>query len=73
MSLAGLLYRYRCDMSGSWDEKTLTAHGILSMKHLAVAAGIGFMGKNTLLCNERFREYDDCRSNPAQSHNLSFR
>lgn len=42
------------DMSGSWDEKTLTAHGILSMKHLAVAAGIGFMGKNTLLCNERF-------------------
>jgi epoxyqueuosine reductase QueG len=43
-----------CDMSGSWDENTLTAHGILSMKHLAVAAGIGFMGKNTLLCNERF-------------------
>lgn len=43
-----------CDMSGSWDENTLTAHGILSMKHLAVAAGIGFMGKNTLLCNKRF-------------------
>lgn len=43
-----------CDMSGSWDENSQTAHGILSMKHLAIAAGIGFMGKNTLLCNERF-------------------
>lgn len=43
-----------CDMSGAWDEKTLTAHGILSMKHISVRAGIGFMGKNTILCNERF-------------------
>ena len=43
-----------CDMSGSWNEETKTAHGILSMKHLAVQAGIGFMGKNTILCNEQF-------------------
>lgn len=42
------------DMAGSWNEETKTAHGILSMKHLAVQAGIGFMGKNTILCNERF-------------------
>jgi len=43
-----------CDMSGSWNDETKTAHGILSVKHLAVQAGIGFMGKNTILCNERF-------------------
>jgi len=43
-----------CDLAGAWDEKTLTAHGIVSVKHLAVQAGIGFMGKNTILCNERF-------------------
>lgn len=42
------------DMAGSWNEETKTAHGILSMKHLAVQAGIGFMGKNTILCNEHF-------------------
>lgn len=42
------------DMAGSWNEETKTAHGILSMKHLAVSAGIGFMGKNTILCNENF-------------------
>lgn len=41
-----------CDMSSSWDETTKTAHGLLSMKHLAVKAGVGFMGKNTILCNE---------------------
>jgi epoxyqueuosine reductase QueG len=39
---------------GFWDEETKTGHGLLSMKHAAVLAGIGFMGKNTILCNERF-------------------
>ena len=39
---------------GSWDEETKTARGMLSMKHAAVAAGIGFMGKNTLLTNPMF-------------------
>jgi epoxyqueuosine reductase QueG len=37
-----------------WDEETKTARGILSMKHAAVAAGVGFMGKNTLLINQMF-------------------
>ncbi|NLI35737.1 MAG: epoxyqueuosine reductase [Bacteroidales bacterium] len=39
---------------GFWDEETKTAHGLLSMKHIGVLAGIGFMGKNTILCNEQF-------------------
>jgi epoxyqueuosine reductase len=39
---------------GFWDEKTKTAHGLMSMKHTAVLAGIGFMGKNTILYSERF-------------------
>jgi epoxyqueuosine reductase len=42
------------DPVGAWDDETKTAHGLLSMKHAAVMAGIGFMGKNTLLTNEQF-------------------
>jgi epoxyqueuosine reductase QueG len=37
-----------------WEPERLRGQGILSMKHAAVLAGIGCMGKNTLLMNRRF-------------------
>ena len=37
-----------------WDEKNLEARGIISMKHAAVLAGIGTLGKSTLLLNSQY-------------------
>lgn len=37
-----------------WDSDTLHGRGLISMKHAAVLAGIGALGKNTLLINPRF-------------------
>ena len=37
-----------------WDEKRNHGRGILSLKHAGVLAGLGKMGKNTLLINERY-------------------
>lgn len=36
-----------------WDEERRHGQGILSLKHAAVRAGLGQMGKNTLLINDR--------------------
>lgn len=36
----------------SWDQEHMHGKGILSLKHAAVLAGLGIMGKNTLLINE---------------------
>lgn len=36
-----------------WDEERHHGQGILSLKHAAVRAGLGQMGKNTLLMNDR--------------------
>ncbi len=36
----------------SWDQDAMHGKGILSLKHAAVLAGLGIMGKNTLLINE---------------------
>lgn len=37
-----------------WDSENRHGMGILSLKHAAKAAGIGSIGKNTLLINEKF-------------------
>jgi epoxyqueuosine reductase len=36
-----------------WDDERRHGQGILSLKHAAVQAGLGRMGKNTLLVNDR--------------------
>lgn len=37
-----------------WDNDKTEARGLLSMKHAAVLAGIGTLGKNTLLINRKY-------------------
>lgn len=37
-----------------WDSENREGKGILSLKHLAQAAGLGTIGKNTLLINEKY-------------------
>lgn len=37
-----------------WDAENLEGKGILSLKHLGLKAGLGFMGRNTLLCNGQY-------------------
>lgn len=37
-----------------WDENNLEGRGIISMKHAAVLAGIGTIGKSTLLLNSQY-------------------
>lgn len=42
------------DPYDSWDSEKMEGHGLLSMKHAAVAAGLGTLGKNTLLLNSKY-------------------
>lgn len=37
-----------------WDKERLEGRGLLSMKHVAVQAGLGTLGKNTLLMNQSY-------------------
>lgn len=37
-----------------WDAESMTGKGLVSLKHAGYLAGLGIIGKNSLLCNERF-------------------
>lgn len=37
-----------------WNEEKLEGRGLLSMKHAAILAGVGTMGKNTILMNKDY-------------------
>jgi epoxyqueuosine reductase len=37
-----------------WDQDKMEGRGLISMKHAAVLAGLGSLGKNTLLVNEQY-------------------
>jgi epoxyqueuosine reductase QueG len=37
-----------------WDSAKMEGRGLLSMKHIAVAAGLGVIGKSSLLLNNRY-------------------
>lgn len=37
-----------------WDEDQKEGHGLLSMRHAAVSAGLGSIGKNALLLNKHY-------------------
>ena len=37
-----------------WDQENMEGRGIISLKHAAVQAGIGFMGRNTLFINRDY-------------------
>lgn len=37
-----------------WEKETMTGRGLISMKHAAVCAGIGEIGKSTLLINPKY-------------------
>lgn len=38
----------------SWDSESMTGKGLVSLKHAGFLAGLGIIGKNSLLCNERY-------------------
>jgi len=40
-----------------WDKDSLTGKGLLSMRHAAVNAGLGSLGKNTLFVNKLFGNF----------------
>jgi epoxyqueuosine reductase QueG len=37
-----------------WDKEKLEGRGLISMKHAAVLAGLGTLGKSTLLLNDKY-------------------
>ena len=40
-----------------WEKDNLNGKGLLSMRHAAVFAGLGSLGKNTLLINKRYGNF----------------
>ncbi len=49
-----VLYAYNPDPYEYWDSDNMVGKGLLSMKHAALRAGLGSMGKNTLIINEKY-------------------
>ena len=37
-----------------WDQENMHGRGIISLKHAAVLAGLGMMGKSTIFINETY-------------------
>ena len=37
-----------------WDKDSMTGKGLVSLKHAGYLAGLGIIGRNTLLCNPEF-------------------
>lgn len=61
-----------------WDAENLHGQGILSMRHAGFLAGLGYLGKNTLLINPKYGNMVyigavladiNLASNPVLSHN----
>jgi len=53
--LGGIAVPLPCDGPYEyWEPDTHTGKGLLSMRHAAVAAGLGSLGKNTLLINSTY-------------------
>ncbi len=51
----GICVPIPCDAPNEyWDAPHLTAKGLISMKHTAVACGLGGLGKSTLLINPQY-------------------
>ncbi len=69
--LGALAVPLPCDSPyDSWDEQTLTGKGLLSMRHAAKLAGLGSLGKNTLLVH---REYGNMVNIGAVLTNLDLK
>ena len=49
-----------------WDEKNKRGQGIISLRHSAYLAGLGVLGKNTLLINDFIAQAFACISKPGQ-------
>lgn len=54
-ALGGVAVPLPCDGPYDyWDSEKKEGRGILSMRHAALLAGVGSMGKNTLIINKKF-------------------
>ena len=43
-----------CDQAAAWDKDTQKAQGFISMRHAAELAGLGRIGRNSLVLNEKY-------------------